>query len=156
MNLATVKIEKKIKTLTGAEITRKATVNYPVPENEQEVASLLGANAWKWAIHGMKLHLRTNASNSLSGGDAKNKQLRRQFTQAYESFTKIMGMSGDDATKMLLGKDMFAPLVAEIEELKAADAVKNIVYGEGNIPEPKWFAGDADEDEESEETATNA
>lgn len=147
MKLREINIEKTVKTLTGDEITRKGKVSFPLPENHAEALALYGDNLWKWAVQGASIHLRVTGSNAIAGGDPKLKALRRQFTQSFETLTKIMELSKDDALKMLVSKETFKPLVDEIEALKNADKPVDIVFAEGSIPEPRWFTGEGDEEE---------
>lgn len=155
MKLREIGIEKTVKTLTGDEIVRKGKVAFPVPETLEEAQKLYGDNLWKWAVQGASIHLRVTGSNAIAGGDPKLKALRRQFTQSFETLTKIMELTKDAAIAMLTSKETFKPLVDEIEALKNADKPVDIVFAEGNIPEPRWFTGEGDEQEESAEVSTD-
>lgn len=151
MVLKEIKILKTVKTLTGDEIERKGKVTFPVPESLVEAQELYGENLWKWAVQGASIHLRVTGSNAIAGGDPKLKALRRQFTQSFETLVKIMDLSKEDALKMLVSKDTFKPLVDEIEALKNADKPVDIIFSAGSIPEPRWFSGEGDEEEDAPE-----
>ena len=146
-------IVKTVKTLTGDEVKRKGNVKISFPETEDAAKSLMGADMWKWAAHGWLSYGKISAANSLlgvvSGGD---KKLARAFNESLRTLTEVMDYSKIDAVAFLLKKEKFATLQARFDAMKATGEVLDCDYTVEGVPVPKWFSGQEEEEEESDES----
>jgi hypothetical protein len=146
-------MNKTIKSIDGTEIERKAHLKVNVPETAEAASELLGADLWKWAVHGYVAHAKIVAANAMtgviSGGD---KKLTRAFNESLRTLVDVMEMPREKALATLLAKEKFSAFVAKFEALKSAGSTLELDYTTESLPTPKWFDGDEEESEEETES----
>lgn len=149
MTLVVKQMKRKVKTLTGDEITRQATLKYNIPESDEDVKALYGEHLANWAAYGYASYARLIATMRLSGS-VGDKKLVRQFRESVRTLVDVMEIAKDEAVALLLSKSQFAKLATVIAEMKAGSQVAVFDFTIDELPVPRSFEGDEEEEEEEE------
>ena len=162
MRLIEKDIRKKVKLPTGVEVKRLAKLRINLPETQGEAEELLINEGVSeeivalWAAHGMLAHAKIVASNRLLGaaGDKSLKKSLRQFKESLRTMVDVMEMEAAEAVTFLLGKAKFKTVAAHFEAIGAGAEVISVDFTTEDLPMPKWFTAEDEDDETDEDEVT--